>query len=146
MKDRKLDEVKEFLNDAYRSNEIIKELMQELEYLKYTKDSLASSLKETSKGGAGGNAPYVKLIEKIIERENIIIKKQDEYLKIRISLRDMINNVENVTYNLVLKKRYLQFYTFENIAAELNYTTRSIYRIHQKALRAFLDANQNKMI
>ena len=134
--------IKRILGRAYRINELIGENMQELAKLRMMRDSIKSSLDEKSGSRQSGNASYVKLAEKIIEYENKIRQKNADYLDIRIELRRMIDNVDNVNYNLILKKRYLQFMTFEKIAVDLNYTDRSIYRLHERALIAFEKANQ----
>lgn len=138
-----MEKVKMFLNRAYRINELIGEDMQELKKLRMMRDSLKSALGEKNGSSPSGNASYVNLVEKIIKYENKIIEQNAVYLDTRIELRKLIDKVENVNYNLILKKRYLQFMTFDAIAADLNYDVRSIYRLRDKALVAFSKANTN---
>lgn len=138
-----MEKVKMFLNRAYRINELIGEDMQELKKLRMMRDSLKSALSEKNGSSPSGNASYVNLVEKIIKYENKIIEQNAVYLDTRIELRKLIDKVENVNYNLILKKRYLQFMTFDAIADDLNYDVRSIYRLRDKALVAFSKANTN---
>ena len=42
--------------------------------------------------------------------------------------------VQDVEYRLVLEKRYLTFCMWEEIAAELHYSVRTVQRLHVRAL------------
>lgn len=134
---------KDYLERAYRITEMIGEHMQEIKKLHLIRDSLVSSGAGGVCSSPDGNANYTKVIEKIIDYENEIRKKNAELLDTRIELRKLINNVKNVDYNLILKKRYLQFMTFEGIANDLAYTERHIYRLHDKAVEAFEKVNKD---
>lgn len=133
---------KDYLNRAYRINELIGEHMQELAKLHQMKESLPSG------GGGGnshsaGNASYAKIVERIVDFENEIRQKNAEMLDMRIEVRKRIDNVENVYYNLILKKRYLQFMTMEDIAKDLGFCERHIKRLHKKALSVFEQVNKD---
>jgi len=133
---------KDYLNRAYRINELIGEHMQELAKLHQMKDSLPSC-------GAGGNshsadnASYAKIVERIVDFENEIRKKNSEMLDARIEVRKHIDKVENADYNLILKKRYLQFMTMESIARDMGFCERHIKRLHKKALTVFEQVNKD---
>lgn len=135
---------RDYLNRAYRINELIGEHMQELTRLRIMRDSLPSS----ASGGAvcsssDGDASYTKIVEKIIDFENEIRRRNAEMLDMRIELRKLIDKVENADYNLILKKKYLQFMTIESIAADLGYCERHIKRLHGRALTVFEKVNKD---
>lgn len=134
---------KDYLERAYRITEMIGEHMQEIKKLHLVRDSLVSSGAGGVCSSPDGNANYTKVIEKIIDYENEIRKKNAQLLDARIEIRRLINNVKNVDYNLILKKRYLQFMTFEGIANDLAYTERHIYRLHDKAVEVFEKVNKD---
>lgn len=46
---------------------------------------------------------------------------------------------DNNKYRRLLQYRYLNFYTFEQIAVMMNYTWRHVHRIHAEALEAIKD-------
>lgn len=134
---------KQYLGRAYRLTELIGEHMQEIKKLHMIRDSLVSSGAGGVCSSPDGNANYAKVIEKIIDFENEIRKKNAQLLDARIETRRLIDNVKNVDHNLILKKRYLQFMTFEGIAKDMAYTERHIYRLHDKAVEVFEKANKD---
>ena len=50
-------------------------------------------------------------------------------------VQNVINSVSNPTYRQVLTYRYINGYTWKQIAVKMNYTYRNITRLHGKALR-----------
>ena len=134
---------KDYLSRAYRISEIIAENMQELKELRQRRDNIPSSIS----GGHGSNsengAAYTRIIDKIIDFENQIISENSELIEISIETRRRINRVANANLNLILKKRYLQFKTFEAIAAEMNYSVRHVLRLHGQALAEFAKENKD---
>lgn len=77
----------------------------------------------------------VNQVNKIIELEKSIKKQIDKMIDLRIDIRDKIDNVENVDEKLLLKLKYLNFYSFEEISEEMNLSLSTIHRIHSNALR-----------
>ena len=51
------------------------------------------------------------------------------------NVQSVIDSVSNPTYRQVLIYRYINGYTWEQIAVKMNYTYRNITRLHGKALR-----------
>lgn len=134
---------KQYLDRAYRITELIGEHMQEIKKLHLMRDSLGSSGSGGICSSPDGNANYTKIVDKIVDYENEIRKKNAQLLDARIEIRRLINNVKNVDLNLILKKRYLQFMTFEGIAKDMAYTERHIYRLHDKAVEVFEKVNKD---
>lgn len=135
--------VKDYLNRAYRINELIGEHMQELSKLRLMRDSLPSGTGGGGSSSSAGNASYTKLTDKIIDFENEIRQKNAEMLDTRIEIRKQIDKVDNADYNLILKKKYLQFMTIESIAVELGYCVRHTKRLHGQALLVFEKVNKD---
>ena len=57
------------------------------------------------------------------------------YLHIYFHIRRRIP-VSRISWRLVLEKRYLNFETWEGIAAEMYISSRTVLRMHEKALEA----------
>lgn len=134
---------KDYLARAYRITELIGENMQELKKLRQMKDNLPSSIGGGRRSNAENGAAYTRTVERIIDFENQIISENAELLDIRIETRKRINRVANSNLNLILKKRYLQFMTFEAIADEMNYSVRHVLRLHGQALAEFAKSNKD---
>lgn len=53
---------------------------------------------------------------------------------LRKSMEKEIQGVENSTYRILLTKRYIEGKKWENIAVEMNYSWKSVHKIHRRAL------------
>ena len=58
----------------------------------------------------------------------------DKLVSLKKEVSDVINAVEPVECRMLLELRYLCFHTWEDIAAEMNYTVRNVHLLHSKAL------------
>ncbi len=54
----------------------------------------------------------------------------------RTKVQDMIAQVRDKTLREILTKHYAGGQTWEQVAEELNYSVRGVYRLHRKALAA----------
>ena len=52
----------------------------------------------------------------------------------RSKIVEVIKAVEDTEYQILLEKRYLCFQTWEQIAVDMGYNVRHLYRIHEEAL------------
>lgn len=87
--------------------------------------------KEVSVSGGGGADPmveYVRLEEKIDERV-------DELHRIKGEILDTISAVPDGTLRTLLIERYINFKTWEQIAVDMGYSWRQVFRLHGEALQ-----------
>ena len=85
----------------------------------------------------GGGSIYGKteeIIAKIVDLEREIDADIDRLISIRDNIEAVIEAVENDRERLLLQYRYLDGWTFEKIAVEMNYSWRQIHRLHSQAL------------
>lgn len=127
--------VKEYLREYENLNKEINALVSEKIRLRALAESIGSSL------GGGGNpnkgaAKFEKIIDKMDELETKINNKIDELILRREKINAAIEAVENTTLRSVLRYRYIDGYSFERIAVEMNYSWRHILRLHGDALSA----------
>ena len=73
-------------------------------------------------------------IAKIIDLQAEINSDIDTLVDLKRDLSATIKAVGNTEYQTVLEKRYLCFQSWEQIAVEMGYDLRWLYRIHGKAL------------
>lgn len=71
---------------------------------------------------------------KIVTLENEINEDIDRLVEISREVMVAVNTVTEPQENLVLSRRYLNFWTWEDIAAEMDCSVRHIHRLHGKAL------------
>ena len=72
-----------------------------------------------------------------MELEHKITQEVNRLVDLKSRMIDMIHKLDSVDYQSVLELRYISYYTWEQIAAEMHYSLRWIYQLHGKALQAF---------
>lgn len=82
-------------------------------------------------------APFVRVIEKIIDLEKVINRDIDRYVDLKTEMNAAIDRVSNVDERLLLRYRYLNNYSWDDIAQLLNVSGRTVHRIHSSALYNF---------
>ena len=127
---------KDYLRQAYRLDELIKCNQAELDELRILAVSLPGTdySKERVQSTPSGDASYTNIIAKIDELERVIRADIDELLKLKIEIRKVVDEVRDNEERLVLKLRYLNFNTWDEICSETKLSMRTVLRIHIKAL------------
>lgn len=91
-------------------------------YLEGTKSNSVNSKIETA-------------IEHIQEIEELLTYKIDEQIKLQKYIESCIDELDNEKHKTILKYKYINLYTFEQIAEKMDYCdARYVVRIHNKAL------------
>lgn len=131
---------KDYLKRAYLLDKQINVEIHELEALKAMRGQVQGCCYGEHIGSNPNRnveAPFVKTIEKIWEREQKINEKIDKLVDLKSEIDTAIDRIENVDERLLLKYRYLKNQSWEDIAIDLNVSYRTVHRIHASALRNF---------
>lgn len=129
---------KEYLKQAYRLNERIDAHIAELEELRDMSTRIQGvSFEEHYSGTRDTDAPFVKLINKIMDMETRINSEIDHLVDLKAQMDYVIEQVENIEERLLLRYRYLDNMTWDEIAVRLNVSSRTVHRIHSAALQNF---------
>ena len=127
---------KEYLNQAYRLNELIasNELeMKDLEELKCSLGAIDYS-KDRVQTSSSSDAGYTRIVHAIADLESAIREDTEKLLHLKLEIRTVINELQDNEQKLVLKYRYLNFMEWENVAEELCVSKRTAIRIHDVAI------------
>lgn len=89
----------------------------------------------TTSSGAAGHDKMENGIAKLTAYEEEINADIDRLVALKREISELIDRVENPKRRAVLRFRYINYKTFEQIAVDMNMTERNIYHIHRKALR-----------
>ena len=129
-------QAKHYLKQAYRLNELIRCNQKELDELHILSRSIPGIDYSVDRvqGSSSGEAGYTKIIEKIIELENAIKADIDRMLSLKLEIRTVIDAVQDNEQKLLLKYKYLNFMSWEDICEEMNVSMRTVHRIHSSAL------------
>ena len=125
----------EYLSQAYLLEQQVQSKLCQIESLR----SLASCITPRPT-----NVPPVSHTRNVHSMEDTVLKimelnreldaQIDALVDKKIELSHTIAMIEDVEYRLVLEKRYLTFCMWEEIAAELHYSVRTVQRLHARAL------------
>ena len=129
-------QAKQYLKQAYRLNELINSDLEELAELKIFSTSISSSnLSGMPRSGTGNVEPtFARAIDKIIDLENHINEEIAHLVDLKKEIRSVINEVIDGDEKLLLKYRYINFLTWEDICEKMNVSIRTAHRIHASAL------------
>lgn len=129
---------KQYLKQAYRLNELIKSNQDELNALResaisisgidYSKDKVQSSK-------SSGDAGFVNIVAKIVELEDSINDDIAMCISLKNEIRTVINNVQDADEKILLRLRYINFYTWEQVCENMSVSLRTAHRIHSSALK-----------
>ena len=125
---------KEFLSQAYLLDQRVRSKMKQVEELR----ALACDVKAFA-----GNEPVShtrdvtslqNAVVKIIEEEQALNDEIDRFVDARRQIREVIDQVPDLTMRLILEKRYLLFEPWEKIVSDLVYTRRWVLHQHRVVL------------
>lgn len=138
----KQKKAKQYLKQAYRCNELLKNSLDEIESLRAMSTSIASPnwTKEKVSCTHSHEAHYVNVVTKLIDLEKTVDDEMVHLLDLKSAIRETINQVEDVKGILVLRYRYLDFMKWEDLCEKMGYSMRQVHRIHKTALNSLADA------
>ena len=130
---------KEYLNQARHLDALINCRLREIDYWR----DLSSSVSGTRFDGMPHSpnrpteAPFVRCLEKIDEIQRSVEEKIAYLVRLKEEINTVIDKLESRDEQLVLRYRYLDDCTWEEISRMLNVSLRTVHRIHGSALQNF---------
>lgn len=126
--------VKEYLSQAKFLDQRINSKIQQVAALNDLATKATSTLTGMPRNPNHATSTMEEAIAKIIDLQAEINSDIDTLVDLKRDLSATIKAVGNTEYQTVLEKRYLCFQSWEQIAVEMGYDLRWLYRIHGKAL------------
>ena len=118
----------------FRSDQRINSKIQQVAALNDLATKATSTLTGMPRNPNHATSSMEDVIAKIIDLQAEINNDIDTLVDLKRSLSKTIKAVDSPEYQTVLEKRYLCFQSWEQIAVEMGYDLRWLYRIHGKAL------------
>lgn len=128
---------KRFLEQAYWLDKRIERKDEEIKRLRAKLEKSNSQISDMPRGGAGQD--WTDADVKVMELEARIRREIARLCDVKQQIGEAIDAVEDARYRTLLEMRYRNYYTFEKIAVEMNYSWRQVMRIHREALDAVKD-------
>jgi hypothetical protein len=130
----KMDAVKSYLKQVELYNIKIDSKIEELDRLEELLLKITSTLKPDVVSSSGSQDKMGDAIAKVVDLKEEINQTIDEYVDKKREIESVIDKVEDADQLKVLKKRYILFEPWEQIAYEIGCTHRHATRIHGQAL------------
>ena len=135
---------KEYLNRVRRQNYILKQTEKELNEIRADILTLrASSLSEHVSGSKNSDTAdkYIRL-ESYMEKVNA---EWDKLIDMRNAAKDLIGAMPDPMHRAVLYARYINGQRWEDIAMDMHYSWKGIFKLHDQALRVFDQMHGDKL-
>jgi DNA-directed RNA polymerase specialized sigma subunit len=127
---------KQYLKQAYRLNDLINSDLEELDELRTFSESISSPNFSgmPSSGTRNVEPTFARAVDKIIDLENHINEEIIRLVDLKKEIRCVINEVIDGDEKLLLKYRYINFCTWDDICEKMDISIRTAHRIHATAL------------
>ena len=127
------------MQQVRKADLIISQRIQEKADLRARLSSIGSFdyAKDRVQTSVSNDASYVRQIEKIIDLENDIDSLINEYTDLKHRIIGQLHDLNSIDQIRVLYKRYVLGENFEQIAVDLNFSIRNVYKIHGRGLQEF---------
>jgi hypothetical protein len=126
---------KEYLSQAYHIEQRISAKMEQVQSLR----DLATKASVTLSDMPRSPSPNVHRMEdflcKVVDLEREISSDLCRLIDVKREIMEAIKRIGNPIYRLLLELRYLCYKTWEDIAGELNYDRRYVFKVHDRAIR-----------
>lgn len=124
---------KEFLRKYRNMQYKIRNIESEIEEIE---TRLMPSAIRTDKEPTGGSPLYYgdELLAEAADRKQELYEMREQALRIMIEISDIIDKVRPEELSRLLHMRYIECLTWEEIAVDLHYDIRWVYRLHGQAL------------
>ncbi|MBC2724815.1 MAG: DUF1492 domain-containing protein [Desulfosporosinus sp.] len=125
---------KEYLSQAYRIDQRINSKLEQIASLRDLATKATSTLTDTPRSQTRNTHSMEGIITKMIDLENEINADIDTLMDLKREIMKVIKGIENPEHQTLLELRYLCFKSWEQIAVDMGYNSKYIFRLHDKAL------------
>lgn len=130
-----MNKARNYLEQAYRIDQRINSKIEQVASL-HSLAMKANSTLTDMPGSPNRNIHKMEdIIVKIVDLENEINHDIDVLVDLKTEITQVIKQVEDLELQTLLEQRYLNFRTWEQIAVDMGYNVRHLYRMHDKALK-----------
>ena len=127
---------KDYLSQAYRIDQRINSKLAQVMSLRDLLSKATGTLSGAPKAATPNPHSMEDTIAKMVDLENEINEDIDALVDLKAEIMRRIKRVENTEYQTILELRYLCFKSWEQIAVDMGYELRWLYRLHHRALDA----------
>ena len=125
---------RDYLIQARGLDRLIRSKLEQIDSLRDLADKCSSTLTGMPGNSDRSVSTVADTVAKIVDLQVEILHDIDELVGIKRDIIRCVKAIGNTELQTLLELRYLCFKTWEEIAVELKYNIRHIYRLHDEAL------------
>ncbi len=127
---------KEYLSQAYMLERRIRIKQEQIDVLRTSTQKVTATYSAECVSHSRNVTSLEDGVLRLTEAQGELNAMLDEMLRLQVDIASLINRVSNENHSLILTKRYLRYQSWEEIANEMNYTSRWVLQQHGYALKA----------
>lgn len=128
---------KEYLGKAYRLDRRIDSKIEQAASLNALAAKCTAAITGMPRNPNRKSSIMADAVAKIVDLQAEINRDIDALVDLKREMVRAIKAVDNTEYQTLLELRYLCFKTWEQIAVDMGYSVRHVYRLHDEAVRNF---------
>jgi hypothetical protein len=125
---------KEYLSQAWYLDKRVRTKERQLDWLRSHAVYVSPKLSEVPKAPSIRRSPVEDAVVRISELELEISSGIAQLMQLRRDIAEAIRGIDSMECGTLLEMRYLTFLSWDQIAAQLDYSVDYIYHLHRKAL------------
>ena len=125
---------KEYLTQAYRLDQRIRSKQEQISALNDLATSCSASMTGMPRNPNKGGSRMADAVCKIVDLQDSIAADMQELVELKAEIIATIKAVDCIEYQLILEKRYISGKSWPEIAVDLGYKMRHLYKLHDEAL------------
>ena len=127
-------DAKTYLSQALWLDRRIQIKIEEKERTREMAEKVNGCLTHTKVSGSREASQMENTLVKLIDQEWEIVRLIDQLVDLKREIGKMVQEVEDMNQQVILELRYLCGKGWDEIAGEMNYDPRTVFRLHGKGL------------
>jgi hypothetical protein len=125
---------KEYLSQAYRLDQRINSKLEQVASLNELATKCTHTITGMPRNPGHGTSTIAEVVTKIVDLQADINRDIDCLVDLKREIVGVIKAVDNTECQTLLELRYLCFKSWEQIAVDMGYNVRHVYRLHDVAV------------
>ena len=125
---------KEYLSQAYRLDQRINSKLEQVASLNQLATKCTHTITGMPRNPGHGTSTIAEVVTKIVDLQADINRDIDSLVDLKREIVGVIKAVDNTECQTLLELRYLCFKSWEQIAVDMGYNVRHVYRLHDVAV------------
>lgn len=126
---------KEYLSQSLRLNQRINSKLEQIQSLRELATKYTSIITGMPRNPNHGGSTMADALMKIVDLETELQNDVNRLVDLKEEIMAVVKAVDNIECQTLLELRYLCFKSWEQIAVDMGYNVRHIYRLHDEALQ-----------